>query len=209
MVGTIGVLFISVGEFLMLYSPSGGYGMAAGHSNFLYPSIERLRFGFYLAVLAVPAYILIYDHIAKMLNASKRLNYIIVALAVTGFTIGNIWLGTNAYIGFVVHQIAKGIPLQDTLIFLNSMGDPLLQIVRIIVLLLSAIVIWRVLQGGTFYPKWMIVCAPVLLIIYIFILYFFVPVIVIVKYLFPAALNFAHLFFMLLSTMYAFKMEEN
>lgn len=205
-VGTIGVLIVSLGESLMLYSPNGGYGIGAWYQNFLYPSVDRLQLGFFLAVLAAPIYVLIYDHIATMLNISKKLHWVVVALSVIGFTIGNVWLGTNAYIGFIIHQIAQGAPLQETLIFLNNLSDPLLQIVRIVVLSLSAIIIWKIIQGKTNYPKWLVVFAPILTIMYIFILYIQVPILG--GLLLPAALNFAHLLFMLISTTYAFKIQK-
>ena len=206
-VGTIGVLVVSIGEFLMLYSPNGGYGGSTGYQNFLYPSIERLQVGFFLAVLAVPVYILVYDHIANMLNVTKRLHWVIEVLAVIGFTIGNVWLGTNAYIGFIVQQIAHGVPLQETLSFLNKLSDPLLQIVRLVVLSLSGIIMWKILEGRTNYPKWIALFAPVLTILYIFLLYVTMPEIG--GLLLPAALNFAHLLFMFISTVYAFKTQRD
>lgn len=206
-IGTIGVLIVSLGEFLMIYSPNGGYGKGAGYQNFLYPSIERIQLGFFLAVLAVPVYILIYEHIARMLNLSKRLHFIVIALAIIGFTIGNVWLGTNAYIGFVVHQIAQGFPLQETLSFLDRLSDPLLQIVRVVVLLLSGTIIIKILQGKTNYPKWFALFAPVLTISYIFLLYVIIPTIG--GLLLPAALNFAHLLFIFVSTIYAFKIQKD
>jgi len=206
LLGLLGVVIVTAGEFLMLYSPDGGYGLTAGHQNFLHPSIERLQIGFYLAVLFVPVYILIYDHIARMLKAPDKLRWVIIALAVTGFTTANVWLGTNAYIGYVVHQIALGLPLQETLEFLHHLSDPLLQVIRFVVLMLSGIIIWQIWKKDTYYPHWVIVFAPFFTIVYIFILFFTVPVIG--GLLLPAALNFAHVLFMAISSYYAFNITS-
>ncbi len=204
-VGLIGVFLVAVGEFLMLYSPNRDYGISNGHMNFLHHDMEIIILGFFMAVLSAPIYILVYHHIALMLNASKRLMLSIISLASVGFVIGNVWLATNAYIAFVVHQAAKGIPMGDMMIFLDSMSNPLLQVVRVVVLSLSVIIFYEIWKGKTNYPKWMVIFSPFLLIIYIFVLFFFNTLVG--NYLLPAALNIAHVIFMSISTYYASKIK--
>ena len=162
-----------------------------------------------MSVILVPVYILAYDFIAKMLKISGLKYKIFLGLAIIGFVIGNVWLASNAYLGIIVQSIANTseistqIALKSLLEQVNNLTDPLLQIIRIIVLLLSGMIIWFILKTKTNYPKWIIIFTPFTLILLIFGLYFGIPEIG--QYLLPAALNISHTIFLLLSTFFAFK----
>lgn len=196
----MGVSAVALGEWLMLYSPTGGYGAGAGYQNFLYPSELRLQWGFFLAVLAAPVYGLAYHVIAVALRLSKRWHIAVVGLAVFGFSVGNVWLGTNAYVAFLVQAAAAGSDVNAALAFINQLSDPLLQIVRVVVVSLYLVTIVTILRGHTAYPRWVALLAPAVLTGMIFVLYMVVPMVG--SILIPAALNIAHVVFMAVTAFY-------
>lgn len=194
LVALAGVSLVTLGEWLMLYSPAGGYGATAGNTNFLYPSSERLQWGFFIAVLAAPVYVLVYHVIASALQLKKFWYSVMMALTVFGFSVGNVWLGTNAYLAYALQLSAAGAPLTEMVTWLETLSTPLLQVVRIAVGALSLITIIAIIRGGTQYPRIATLATPLFIIPLIFVSYFIVPTLGTI--LLPAALNFAHVFFM-------------
>ena len=206
---TSGAFLVGLGEWLMLYSPLGGYGLELGHANFLHPSLEQLSLGFYLGVLAAPIYILGYFWLAQVLELSKKMLWLFMTLAVVGFMSGVVWLGTNAYLGLIVHQIqvAPSVGLETILAQIDQLSGGLLQVVRVAVLLLSLMMSYFIFQRDTIYPRFMAFLPPFFLIAGVFMLYYFIPEFG--GYLFPAALNVAHFIFFGLSTFIVYKHAKN
>ena len=202
LVSFIGVTLVALGEWLMLYSPTGGYGALAGQQNFLHASPERIQLGFFLAVLAAPVYALAYAVIATALQLSTRWRLIMVGLAIFGFSVGNVWLGSNAYIAYIVQAEAAGLPLGELRLAIESLSEPLLQVVRGSMAVLSLITIVAIVRGGTYYPRVAILATPLLLTIAIFALYVWVPTVG--NIFLPAALNIAHSVFMLVTVFFIY-----
>ncbi len=206
LIALFGAFITGLGEWLMLYSPEALYGYTKQHQNFLHPSLAQIKLGFFLGVIGAPVYILGYWHIAQMLKLKNLTYWIFMSLAVFGFMLGNVWLGTNAYIAFLIQAINTNMQVESLQVVLNqieSLSEPLLQVIRICVLALSGITIWKILTTKTNYPKWVIFSAPFLVIIYIFLLYFLVPSIG--NYFLPAALNVAHVIFFAFSSYFAYQ----
>lgn len=201
LIATLGAVVTGTGEWLMLYSPTMGYGATAGHQNFLYPSPELLAIGFYLGILGAPLYVVGYWHIASMLKLQGAVKTGFISVAVFGFMIGSVWLGTNAYLGLLKQAGAEILLLQ-----IEALSEPLLQIVRLAVLSLSVIMITQIWRGKTFYSRWVILLTPFLLILYVLALYLMWPTVG--NYVLPAALNVAHSLFFALSTFWAFRYSK-
>ncbi len=199
----LGTLVVAVGEFLMLYAPGGGYTPAEGHRNFAGVSPGRSTLGFYLGVLGVPIYLLGYWQIARALEpAGRRLASAVRWLGSYCTVIGNVWLGSNAYLAAVVRERERAPtefrPALDRLVAeMDALADPLLQIIRTILLAVSLLYVYGVLTGRSDYPRWMAIFSPFLLLVLIFACYLAAPAIG--QYIVPDAMNVAHCAFFTLS----------
>lgn len=85
----------------------------------------------------------------------------------------------------------------------DAMSLPLLQVVRFQVLATSAILAVTIFRGQGYYPRWLALFNPFVLILLTFSTLLFMPKIG--KYFVPEALNVAHFIFFTLSTIFAFK----
>ena len=210
LLATLGAIVTGLGEWLMLYSPNMGYGAGAGHMNLLYPSVEQLKIGFYLGVLGAPMYVLGYWHVSKMLKLSTFWSWMMIGLATVGFMIGNVWLGTNAYLALIVQASfnagGETAGLMQLLIFqIEQLSTPLLNIVRGIVFYLSLIIVISIIRKDTYYPLYFVLLVPFVLIIDVFIFFFMAPTLG--NYFLPAALNVAHAIFFAVSTFKASRLR--
>lgn len=211
LLATFGAAVTGLGEWLMLYSPTMGYGAGGGHMNFLHPSLKQLQIGFYLGVFGASMYILGYWHITKMLKLSGFWTWIMMTLATVGFMVGNVWLGTNAYLALVVQGAfnagGETAALMQLLILqIEHLSTPLLNIVRGIVFDLSLIMVVSIIRGNTYYPLYFILFVPFVLIVGIFIFFFTAPTLG--NYILPAALNVAHTIFFAASTILAYRLSK-
>ena len=77
-------------------------------------------------------------------------------------------------------------------------NEPLIQLVRVLVLALSVAIIVPIWRGQSGYPRWMVAFTPIVLLAAIFASYFLIPRVGV--YLLPAAMNVAHVIFFGLST---------
>ncbi len=202
-VATVGALIVCIGEFTMQFSPHGGYERV-DYAYFLDVSDARLRRGYFLGVLAAPLYLLGYWHVSEALRPSGvRLRAAVLLLGGYAFAIGDVWLGQRIFLARVVKARASApmdeIPLLDGLLAtFASDNEPLIQLVRVLILILSALIVVPVLRGRTLYPRWMAACTPIVLLGSIFASYAVLPAIG--TYLLPAAMNVAHVVFFGLST---------
>lgn len=201
-VAALGALLVGIGEFTFQYSPRGGYE-GSDYLYFLDVSRERLTFGHFLGVLVAPAYLVGYWHIAQMLRPAGRwLAAAVFGLGVYAFIIGDVWLGGRVNLAFTVKAREAGGEaswqlLSDLLNDISSHNEPLINIVRVLVLIISILLVYAIATGKTHYPRWLIIFTPIVLLIQIFSLYALAPSIGI--YALPAAMNVAHLIFFALS----------
>lgn len=207
--GMLAALITGIGEFFLLYAPELNHGAANNYANFLHPSEAELNRGYYLSVIGAPLYIIGYWHIVGMLRLHKtKLGWVIMSLAVFGFMSGFAWLISNAYQGLLVQAIAAASEetagaLLAVQTKVDAMSLPLLQVIRFQVMIMSVILAVAVFKYQTFYPRWMAIFTPFVLILLVFSTLLFMPSIG--KYFVPEALNVAHFIFFALSTLFAFK----
>ena len=87
-----------------------------------------------------------------------------------------------------------------------ALSEPLLQVVRVAVLGLSLVIAINIWRGNTYYPRWLVLGAPLVLMVYIFILFALIPSLG--NYLLPATLNVAHSLFFAASTYFAYQAKK-
>lgn len=210
--GTLGAGLVCIGEFAMQFSPAGGYESPDYH-YFLDVPAARLRFGYFLGVLCVPLYIVGYWHVSRMLEpAALWLRRAVLLVAGYTFAVANVWLGQRVFLAETVQARAQAGPDHDALLGSLLQGfaennEPLIQLVRVLVLLLSLAIVVPVLRGESRYPRWMAVFNPVVLLGAVFATYFVVPAVGV--YLLPAAMNVAHVVFFGLSTWVATRSQPD
>lgn len=191
--GLLATLLVGAGEFLVHFS-DGRLVPDEAFSYFRFVSDENLRIGHWLIITGIPFYFIGYVHIYLALKkGSKKLALAVLFLGVWAFAIGGIWVGTRGFLGSIIHLFQDG---SNPEIYRQIIGnyefflENLVNILRVLVLLISACFVFTILKYKTFYPKWMAIFNPILLLLIIFALYFIVPVIG--KYLVPTAMNSAH-----------------
>jgi len=161
-----------------------------------------------MGVLGAPIYLLGYWHVSYMLKLTVKWRWIMMIFATLAFIVGSVWLATNAYIALMVQASfnagGETAALMQVLIRqVELLSLPLLGVVRLGVLGLSAITVFKIVKGDTHYPYWVIPLVPFMLIIYIFGFFFTAPNLG--NYLIPAALNVAHTIFFIISTTLAYR----
>jgi hypothetical protein len=202
-VATLGALVVGIGEFMFQFSPRGGYE-GSDYLYFLDVSRARLSWGHFIGVLAAPLYLVGYWHVAQMLRPVGRLlAATIFGLGAYAFIIGDVWLGGRVNLALTVKARATA-PVEvqalfsDLLSDLSAHNEPLINIVRVLVLVVSILMIYGIFTGKSPYPRWLIIFSPIVILIQIFALYALAPGIGI--YLLPAAMNIAHVVFFAFST---------
>jgi hypothetical protein len=201
LIGLLGAVLTGTGEFLMHFDPLARFD--AENSFFLAVPEARSTLGHFIAVLGAPLYFIGCWHIRLMLRpAGERASLVAFLIGLYGFGVGLVWIGSRTTLGSYVNmqgtsEIAHLITLYDL------RYESLITIVRIAVLLLSAMYIWLVLTGKSFYPRWMAALNPILLIVASFVVFVAAPSIG--KYLMPIALNVAFAIYFFASIMIARK----
>lgn len=195
LLGAVGALVVGAGEFIMQFSPQGGYE-AADYGYFARVSMARLTLGHFLGVLAAPLYLAGYVHVFLALRpAPAWLRWSVLLLGIYAFVIGDVWLGSRIYLALLVHA---GASLPDGLLAQAAAhNEPLIQVVRVVIALASVLLVAAVATGRSLYPRWMAACSPIVWLLLVFLSYRWVPVIGV--YLLPTAMNIAHLAFFTLS----------
>lgn len=199
---TLGVVAVGVGEFSMHYSASG-YAGAAEYRYLVHVPAWRLSFGHFLGVLCAPAYLLGYWHVFMALRPAPRwARLAVLAAAFYTFGIANVWLGSRAGLALLVQAQAEGAAPEQfarLVAAYTAHSESLIQVVRVGVLLVSALLVGLVLRGRTSYPRWIAAANPILLLALVFASYFAAPAIG--GYLVPTAMNVAHVCFFGLSSL--------
>lgn len=185
LIGLAGAILTGIGEFVLHFDTLARYD--ANNSFFLGISDSRTNLGHFIAVLGAPLYFLGCWHIRLMLQpASDRLSMLAYLIGLYSFALGLVWIGSRASLSALLN-FQGTIDLDSLLGLYDLRYESLITIVRIAMLLLSAIYIGLVLTGKSHYPKWMAILNPILLIAVSFIVYVITPSLG--KYLLPIALN--------------------
>ena len=210
MVGALGALIVGIGEFTFQFSPRGGYE-GTDYLYFLDVSRSRLTLGHFLAVLTAPLYLVGYWHIAQMLRPAGRwLAATVFGVGIYSFIIGDVWLGGRVNLALTV-KAREAAPDALRTLFSDLLGDisahnePLINIVRVLVLIISILMIYGIITGKSRYPRWIVIFTPIVLLVQIFALYALAPGVGV--YLLPAAMNVSHLIFFILSTWVAMQLR--
>jgi hypothetical protein len=196
--GFLAALLVGIGEFTLQYSPLGGYEQA-GYEYFANVSKDKLTIGHFFSTLAAPLYILGYWHLGQMFiqGGSKVHGWIITLLGGYAFMVGNAWLGGRIYLALTSHQIAETSDTQ----FVNQLtalledfgahNEPLVNALRLAIVVVSVLWVWRISVGKTLFPRWVALFSPALILAVIFSIYF--TGLSAGIWLLPAAMNVVHL----------------
>ncbi len=189
--GLLGAILVGVGEFNLQFTLNGGIEDVKDYLYFNDVSPERLTFGHFLAVLSAPLYLLGYWHLSKRLEPSgKTLSFFFFLIGAYAFTVGTAWISQRFFIASTVHEIARGTDIKSLLTIFSEHNEPFVNVLRLAMVLVSIIWIYLIMKGGTFFPKWMAVFSPIVLLAIMFALYFFKTTIGL--YVFPVAMNATH-----------------
>ena len=202
--GFLAALFVGIGEFTLQYSPLGGYEQE-GYVYFANVAKDKLTTGHFFSTLAAPLYILGYWHIGQMfiLGGSRLHGWIITLLGGYAFMVGNAWLGGRIYLALTAHEIADTsnplitTQLSELLADFGRHNEPLVNALRLAIVVVSIFWIWRIAIGKTLYPKWIALFSPALILGVIFTVYF--TGMSAGVWLLPAAMNVVHLIIFSLS----------
>lgn len=207
-IGMLAALVTGTGEFLLHYDPASRF------SEFEFMRgipANQTTAGHFLGVLGAPLYLIGCWHIYQMMRspmhherpsdrtgATNKWATISCLVLAYGFVVGTVWIGSRSGISALINSdtVAGNSDLIRLYVLRN---EPLLQIIRIAVLLFSLIFIIMTITDRTDYPRWMAAFNPVLLILASFATYQFTPEFG--KYLMPVALNVAFFVFFIVSTL--------
>ena len=198
--GLLGAALVGIGEFSMQFTPNGGLEDVSSYLFFNDISPARLSFGHFTSVLSAPLYLLGYYFLSKQLEPAGRIqSKVFFLIGAYAFVIGTAWIGQRFFIASTVHEIADGTSLSAMLTLFSEHNEPFVNVLRLAMLIVSGLWIKLILTGQTNLPKWMAIFSPIVLLASIFALYFFktTPGL----YLFPIAMNAAHLIIFALTLM--------
>ena len=201
LLGLAGALLVGTGEFLLQFSPGGHYG-DADYGFMAQIPFARMQAGHFLAILSAPLYLEGYWHLGAMLNRTPAWpGRAVMALGWYGFMVGAVWIGQRAMLGATVQAIASGRADPALLHTLAALNEPLVNVLRVVIVLVSLIWIVHIASGRSRYPRLMALFSPALLLAAIFALYALSPGLG--RFVLPTAMNTAHAVLFALSTMLA------
>ena len=197
-IGLLGAILVGIGEFVLQFSVKGGYE-SANYDYFVGISDSRLSYGHFFSVLAAPLYLIGYWHIGQMFvrGGSVKSGWFITLFGGYAFVIGTAWLGGRVYLAYTAKAIAiaEGESVQILTNLLHIFADhnePLVNVLRLAMLIVSILWIVLVSRNKTLYPSWMAVFNPITLLAIIFATYFYISP-ALGAWLLPAAMNVVHI----------------
>ena len=205
LLGCLAAIIVGTGEYLLHYDAmarfaSGGYDFMIGISE------SRTTAGHFFGVLGAPLYLFGCYHIYLMLrSANERAAFSAFIIGSYGFIIGTVWIGSRASVSALM-QIPMTPEIESLVGLYDMRYEALINVTRVTTLVLSIIFVWLVLTGRTYYPKWMALFNPFVLILASFVVYLVDPQIG--KHLMPIALNVAFFVFFALSQFFANKVSK-
>lgn len=188
--GLIGAVLTGVGEGLLQLVPHADY-TDANYGYFAAVPAARQSAGHFLAILAAPLYLLGYWHLTRNLAPARpRLATGLFALTSYAFILGTVWIGQRYFLAATVKAISTGDANTALLLDLASHNEPLVNALRLAMVVFSAVWIWLIASGQSRYPRWLALFSPAVLLGAIFALYFSNPDLG--WLVLPTAMNTAH-----------------
>lgn len=191
--GLLATVMVGIGEFLIHFTYAE-LDETVRFSYLLGTAQSRFTIGHFLMVPFIPLYVFGYWHLYLALKpGNDRLATAVLVLGIFAFMIGGMWVASRAHLGAMVQALHESDTpaLAETLFASYDLHiESLVQILRVLILLISVCFVWAILGGGTLYPKWMAFFNPILLLMIVFALFFFVHPIG--QFLAPTAMNVAH-----------------
>ena len=203
-IGLIAAVLVGWGEFLLNFDDLGRYSEV--NYDFMKGTDDSdFSRGHFIGVLAAPLYLVGCWHIYLMLKpAHQKWAMAAFLIAAYGFIVGAVWIGSRASIGTLANMLDTT-QVKMLIEFYQFRYETLLTVIRITTLVLSLIFIGLVLTGKSYYPRWVAIFNPIILIIGSFIVFAAFPEIG--KYLLPIALNVAFFIFFIISIKQAHKVQ--
>jgi len=204
LIGLIAAALVGTGEYLLHYDAQarfadGGYDFMQGISA------SRSTVGHFLGVFGATLYPVGCYHIYQMLRpANQRWAFAAFLVGSFGFMVGVVWIGSRASVSALM-QLPASEEIAGLIELYDLRYETLLQVIRFTTLILSGIIVWLCLTGRSYYPKWMAVFNPILLIIANFVLFVVAPSVG--KHTMPIALNVAFFIFFTLSLIFAARVQ--
>lgn len=204
LIGLIAAMLVGAGEYLLHYDALARF-TAGGYEFMQDISATRSTTGHFLGVFGATLYPVGCYHIFQMLRpANHRWAFAAFLIGSFGFIVGAVWIGSRASIS-ALSQLPPSADITALIGLYDLRYETLLQVVRLTTLVVSIIIVALCLTGRSYYPKWMALFNPILLIIANFILFAIAPSIG--KHSMPIALNVAFFIFFALSVFFARRAE--
>lgn len=186
-VGLLGAVLVGIGEGLIQYSPGGDL---AGYEYLADIPLARQSLGHWIAVLSAPLYLPGYWFLSRQFPKDRKLATAGLALIAYAFIIGAVWMGGRIDLALTSHGMATGQDWQSLQTAIAAHNEPLVNVLRIAILVWSVFWIFKVSTGRSNFPRWMAIANPALILGSIFALWFIAPVVG--DYVLPAAMNVTH-----------------
>lgn len=173
--GLLGALGVGIGEWLMQFTQAGKIDETT-YNYFLDVKPANLSLGHFLCVLTGPLYFLGYLHLGKALDRENGwLGKTITGLGIYSFGVGIAWIGGRVYLGLSRKAVEAGEASPQLFKALTEHNEPFITVLRIAILLISFLWVFAILKGKSYYPKWMALLSPILILVSIFVLYATIP----------------------------------
>ncbi len=206
-VGLVAALLVGTGEFLLQFSANCDYADPE-YAWLAKIPLSRLTQGHYLAVLAAPLYLIGYWHLGQMLKpAGIMASRIVTVLGGYGFMVGAVWIGQRAFLGVTAAAIGDGTAQPELLHIMAGLNEPLVNVLRVVMVAVSIIWVVQIARGRTYYPRLMAIFSPLGLLISIFAFFAWQPALG--TYTVPTAMNTAHAVLFALSTLIALRLKTS
>jgi len=133
----------------------------------------------------------------------------VFGLGIYAFAIGNVLLGERINLALTL-LAREATPqsmqqqLSDLLNDISAHNEPLINIVRVLILLILLLMAWGIITGKSCYSRWVVFFSPILILVMTFASYAIIPIPG--GLLLPAAMNIAHAIFFSVSTYVAFRL---
>lgn len=125
-------------------------------------------------------------------SGNKTLARIVLTIGFIAFAVGDIWIGSRASIGNIIHlKDAINPPVYQNLLahYTNHM-EVLVEALRIIIATLSVVFVIAILKSETYYKKWMAIFNPITILVLLVIIGKLLPSLG--KHMLPILMNVTH-----------------
>lgn len=188
--GLLGALLTGVGEGLMQLAPGADYG-DPHYSYFARIETSRQSLGYWLSMAAAPLYLLGYWHLTRNLAPTRpRLGLALFLFTGYAFVLAISWIGQRYFLAQTVKAIAAGQADAELFATFAAHNEPLVNALRVAIVLFSVAWIWLIATGQSRYPRWMALLSPGALLGAIFASYVAAPAFG--GWFLPTAMNTAH-----------------